>query len=331
MFELLSLALLVSIIIAGVGYVIKNIVPTATLALLGGIVLLAIPLALLLLPGDQTVIAGANLAILYLLGNFLYFAIKQKVPSRWAIVSLVAVLLFSLPLVSNAIVQLEESGAVRGATALSQESGTIVLLGRGATRANFRPTAERAGVSQIQVGALGDRIPYTAQLFRSLNQPLVIVTGGARKPRVVDRKDGKDETVNEGNDIRSLLITLAVPPEQIIVEPDGVSFVQIAEKVEKILTAPERGLPKRIVLVASAADLPIAKATFQRRGFTVAAAPTDFQVTFASGSTRRMDADTLDKITDIIPNPEALARSVKVLGHALRNLSLQLRMVARMS
>ncbi len=330
MFELLSLALLVSLLIAGVTYVIRNVIPMATLALLGGIVLLAIPLGLLLLPGDQTVIAVANLAILYLLGNFLYFAVKQKIPSTSAMVALGVLLLFSLPLVSNVMVKLEENGAVKAANILNADSGAIVLLGRGATRPNYRPTPEEPGVSQIQIGSGGDRVPYTAQLYRSLGSPLVIVTAGPRTPRVVDKKsDGKDETVNEGNDIRGLLIALGVPSDRIIVEPNGTSFAKIAEEVGKILTAPERNLRKRIILVASAADIVVAKHIFQQQQFTVAGAPTDFQVTFADKSTRRVEADTLDKISEILPSPEALARSVKVVGHALRNLSLQFRTVAR--
>jgi len=329
MFELLSLALLVALIIAGVTYVIKNVIPTATLALLGGIVLLAIPLALLLLPGDQTVVAVANLAILYLLGNFLYFAVKQKIPSTSAMVALGVLLLFSLPLVSNAMVKFEEHGAVKTANVLKPDSGEIVLLGKGSTRPNYRPTPEEPGVSQIQVAPGGDRVPYTAQLYRSLNPRVVVVTAGSRTPRVMDKtSDGKDEAVNEGNDIRGLLVNLGVPRDRIIVEPTGKNFAQIAEEVGKILTAPERGYGKRIILVALAADIEIAKTIFQQQGFTVAAAPTDFQVTFGEKSTRRVEADTLDKISGILPSPEALARSVKVFGHALRNLSLQLRSAA---
>ncbi|MCS6812649.1 MAG: YdcF family protein [Cyanobacteria bacterium] len=327
MFELLSLAILIALIISGITYLVKQVIPTATLALLGGIILVAIPIALLLLPGDQTIIAVANLALLYLIVSFLVYAYKKQVPSNAAMIALSIFLILSLPLVSDEFVKLEEQSAVGAANALSPESGSIVLLGRGSTRPNFRPTPEEPGVSQIQVSASGDRVPYTAQLYRSLNPGFVIVTGGLRTPRTIDKLgDGKEEIVNEGNDIRGLLINLGVPGDRIIVESEGIRLQTVAANVNKLLN--DRQLPKRIILVASAADMSIAKFIFQRQGLTVAGAPTDFQVTFADKSTRRIAASTEERVSKLLPNPEALARSIKVLGHALRAISLRFRIAA---
>ena len=325
MFDLLSLALLLAVVIYVIYFLVSKLIPTFTLALLGGVIVIAAPIALLLLPDDETVVTAANIVILFLIGNLLYYLYKGKVPQKSVLWALGVVLLLSLPIVSNFLVRQQEQGALQVANPPRRDESAIVLLGKGTTRPNLRPTQPVGGVSGVQISDNGERILHTLELYRSLDAPLVILSAGRRSPNIVQKVGDKDEAISESTDIRTLLTSLGIPPERIVVEPEDGTFQKSAAGVRKILT--DRGLANRIILVSSATDIELASEIFRRAGFTVTAAPTEFHTIYSSNSTRRVQGRVVENIPKLLPSPEALGRSLQLVGQVVEALRDRMRLI----
>jgi uncharacterized SAM-binding protein YcdF (DUF218 family) len=137
----------------------------------------------------------------------------------------------------------------------------IVLLSGGTQGATYpRPIVELNGA--------GDRVIYAAWLYHQGVAPHLLLTGGDIQWL------GTAETPAE--DMLIFLEMLGVPPEAIWLETESLNTYENALFSRRILE--EKGID-RIVLVTSAMHMPRSVALFEKQGFEVIPAPTDFSVT----------------------------------------------------
>jgi uncharacterized SAM-binding protein YcdF (DUF218 family) len=139
----------------------------------------------------------------------------------------------------------------------------IVVLG-GATKSANQPR------STVDLSEAGDRVIYAAQLYRQKKAPRIILSGG----RIDWRGSGSPESA----DMANVLISIGIPSEAIIQEPNSLNTYENAVNVKKILVS--RGINK-ILLVTSALHMPRSVKIFQRQGVDAIPTPTDFLVSGA--------------------------------------------------
>ena len=219
-------------------------------------------------------------------------------------------LISSLPLVPNSLYQrfIEEDAQTLVAQTADQGAGTIVLLGQGTTQPQL------PGRSQIQLTDAGNLVSYTADLYRQLGAPTVIVSAGRR----VDLPTAAGNQV-EANDIQTLLEQQGVSPGNIIIDPDGVNVRGSAVSVRNILDS--TGLANRVVLVASATQIYRATQAFEDVGVEVVPRPTNF-VTFDFP-----DASFLSRLQfqEFVPSLDGLERTTQIIDEYLTTMYYFLR------
>ncbi|MDY6938383.1 MAG: YdcF family protein [Cyanobacteriota bacterium] len=204
----------------------------------------------------------------------------------------------SLPLFPNSLYQrfIEEDAQTLITQTADQGAGTIVLLGQGTTQPQL------PGRTQIQLTDAGNLVSYTADLYRQLGAPAVIVSAGRR----IDLPTAAGNQV-EANDIQTLLEQQGVASGNIIIDPDGVNIRSSALSVANILE--NTGLPNRVVLVASATQIYRASQAFEDLGISVVPRPTNF-VTFDfpnAGFVSRL------QIQEFVPSIDGLRRTTSIL------------------
>ncbi len=148
---------------------------------------------------------------------------------------------------------------------LPQESvakaDAIVLLG-GATRASVYPR------QTTEMNEAGDRIVEAVRLYRAGAAPIILVTGGAI--------DWLGSSTPEADGMRELLEFMGVPGDVIYADAGARNTYENAVNVRAM--ADELNV-YNILLVTSAMHMPRSVAIFEKQGFTVHAAPTDFLTT----------------------------------------------------
>lgn len=180
----------------------------------------------------------------------------------------------ALAVLSVAILLVFSNGVVAGRLAATLEwrylpegnlppADAIVLLG-GSTRSDEYPRV------MTEVNEAGDRLFETVRLYREGKAPYVIVTGGAI--------DWMGSSTPEAAGMRELLEFMSVPSEAILADAAAQNTYENALQVRAI--ADEHGI-QRILLVTSALHMPRSVAIFEKQGFEVVAAPTDFFATRA--------------------------------------------------
>jgi uncharacterized SAM-binding protein YcdF (DUF218 family) len=137
----------------------------------------------------------------------------------------------------------------------------IVMLG-GATRSQTDPRPS------VDLREQGDRVLYTAQLYRQGKAPLIIISGG----RIEWMESGKPEST----DVAQLLTAdFGIPASAIVEEQNSMNTYENAVNVQKILQ--QRGIQK-FLLVTSAFHMPRSMRIFQKLAMNPIAAPTDYLV-----------------------------------------------------
>lgn len=218
------------------------------------------------------------------------------------------VLAVSLTVAAALLLLLFSNGYVAGRLAQTLEwrhlpqgdyptADAIVLLG-GSTRAEEYPRA------MTEMNEAGDRLFETARLYRAGKAPVVIVTGGAI--------GWMGSTVPEADGMRELLEFLSVPSAAILADAAAQNTYENARHVRAI--ADERGIEK-ILLVTSALHMPRSAAIFEKQGFEVVPAPTDF---FATRAEDREEEIGLSGLAySLLPDVQYLHISTKVLKEYL--------------
>lgn len=141
------------------------------------------------------------------------------------------------------------------------EAQAIVILGGGTVPAKYpRPS--------VEVDDAGDRFIYGARLYREGKAPVVLVTGN-HLPWSFAQEDATQGMVD-------LLMFMGVPEEVILREDESVNTYENALFTRQML---EPMGVNRILLVTSAMHMPRSVALFEKQGFEVIPAPTDFIIT----------------------------------------------------
>ena len=217
--------------------------------------------------------------------------ILRKRP-RWSTLLVVAVFcmlwLTGNRLVSMAVVRSLEWQYLPPTT--QPKAAVIVVLG-GGTRPLAYPRATH------EVNEAGDRLLYAASLYQNGVAPHVLVSGG------IVGVDGPALN-QEAESMGALLATMGVPASALWLETNSRNTYENAVETKKILDA--KGID-RIVLVTSAMHMPRSVAIFEKQGFTVIPAPTDYMVTQADWD-YYFAPDPAIQVFNLFPGAEAMDR-----------------------
>jgi uncharacterized SAM-binding protein YcdF (DUF218 family) len=237
-------------------------------------------ITLLLSPlGSSLLLGGAALLLL----RFVRDGVLRRVAWGLALFAFAWLWLWSMPVASEALRGRIEAAAGPRALEEVAPAEVAVVLGGGVSgpRAPLRLYPD--------LGAAADRVWYAAQLYKTGKVRRVVLSGG-----VVETGDG-----SEADAMRRFLRDLGVPAQAIVLEPESVNTRTNASFTRELLAGEGQ---RRIVLVTSALHMPRARRMFERAGFEVLAAPTDFEV-----------IDMPFTLLRLLPNAEALAGSARAL------------------
>ena len=170
----------------------------------------------------------------------------------------------------------------------------IVLLG-GGTRPQLPPRP------MSEISEAGDRMVYAARLHQEGKAPIIVATGGFI--------EFFGATVPETEAMAELLTQLGVPDAAILRESKAQNTYENGVLVRELLEP--RGI-KQILLVTSALHMPRSVAIFERQGFEVIPAPTDFLVTWGEPG-RTVEPSLGGELIRWIPTAENLDFSTRAL------------------
>jgi uncharacterized SAM-binding protein YcdF (DUF218 family) len=212
--------------------------------------------ALMVSPLGTSLFIGSIALLLLLFVRSLY---GRKLGSVLAVFSFGWLWIWSTPLVSDAFRGKIESMAGPRSVDDVASADVIVVLGGGVS--GSRPPLRL----YPDLGSASDRVWYASRLYKAGKGSRIVLSGG-----VVSTGDGSEAAA-----MRRFLLDLGVP-EKVILEEDGsVNTVSNALYTRERL---KRNGIDRIILVTSALHMPRSRRIFERTGFKVIAAPTDFEV-----------------------------------------------------
>lgn len=202
---------------------------------------------------------------------------------RWMII-LVVVLIF---LTSNRWVPaiLARSLEWRYLPPQNLPSNSMVVLLGGGTESQQYPR-------QIpEINGAGDRVLYTAKLYQTGVAETILLSGGN-----IEWSGSRSTTPAE--DMAGLLIMMGVPKDVLILQNQSQNTAEDAQFSAEILTDLN---VEEIILVTSASHMLRSVALFEKQGFTVIPAPTDFSITYDSWNSL-WSPSLQDLIIGLVPN-----------------------------
>lgn len=129
-------------------------------------------------------------------------------------------------------------------------AGVIVVLAGGST--TYRASRE---ILELPSEPSVFRVMEAVRLYRLMDDPLVIPSGGIVNPSV--------QTRSEGDVMRDTLVRLGVPPDRIVVESEALNTVDHARRLKEM---PQVGGGQPFVLVTSATHMWRAVRTLEAHG-----------------------------------------------------------------
>jgi uncharacterized SAM-binding protein YcdF (DUF218 family) len=157
---------------------------------------------------------------------------------RWLLALTLFYLLFSTPFAAERLVRMFSDEALRLNTAADAQGATAIVLLGGGSVSYGRSTADPL---VHDLGALsGLRVVEAARLYRLLNGPLVIASGGIVVPG--------EQLAPEAEVMKRALVALGVPADRIVLETASRNTRSQAIEVKPIL---QRHRIDRFVLVTS--------------------------------------------------------------------------------
>jgi uncharacterized SAM-binding protein YcdF (DUF218 family) len=155
----------------------------------------------------------------------------------------------------------------------------------------------------IEIGEAGDRILYSAHLYRNGKAPLIICAGGSGTGGIRPRSYAED--------MAELLQTLNVPQEVIILETKSENTHEHSQNLMPIFQ--QRGF-KKILLVTSAMHMTRSIGVFKKQcpGIEFIPAPTDFRCT-----EKQTITPWYRKLVAAIPTPKNLLNFSEVMHEYL--------------
>jgi len=182
----------------------------------------------------------------------------------------------------------------------------IVVLGGGTYSADYpRPT--------VEVNGAGDRIFYTLWLYQHEAADHILLSSG--------NIDWLNADNQPAEDMATLLEMMGVPAEALWLEKKSLNTYQNALYSQPILES--RNI-KRIILVTSAIHMPRSVRLFEKQGFEVIPAPTDFTVT-QSNWEQLIHPRLETLLVNLIPSADNLLLTSKAMKEYLGILVYSLR------
>jgi uncharacterized SAM-binding protein YcdF (DUF218 family) len=184
--------------------------------------------------------------------------------SRYAVLGLVVLLVFSMPVTSDFLIRCVEGWEVRRPAAEMAEADAIVVLSGMLTQA--------PGDSSInEWNESSDRFFGGVELFRAKKARLLIFTGGW-VPWMPDREP-------EGQILSELAVNMGIRPDEIAVTDRVFNTAAEAGAVAEMIDKPdEKDVRPRILLVTSAFHMRRSAMLFEKAGLEVIPYPVDFRV-----------------------------------------------------
>ena len=174
----------------------------------------------------------------------------------------------------------------------------IVLLAGGTHSAQFpRP--------MVEVNGAGDRVIYAAHLYHLGKARQIFLSGG--------RIEWMESGASPGEDMASLLEMLGVRPQDLILEDRSRNTSESAVAAWEMLSS--QGYT-HIILVTSAEHMPRSVSFFEKQGFQVIPAPTDYSITEAEWQ-RLTHPDLVTALVNLLPDVNNLAATTKALKEYL--------------
>jgi uncharacterized SAM-binding protein YcdF (DUF218 family) len=175
-----------------------------------------------------------------------------------------AILLYvlSTPIAAHLLIRPLESPYLKQA-ALPRDCSAIVVLGGAGM-----PMLSRNAFPEINKA--GDRLLYAAKLYKMSIAPRIITSGGVNVGSFT-------QNITEGEQNALILREIGVDSSAIITENRALTTAEHGPYIAAILNSLH--LPKKIVLVTSAAHMTRARAVFRKYGFTTFPAAADFEST----------------------------------------------------
>ena len=211
---------------------------------------------------------------------------------RWlAVVGLLGLWGFSLPVVANFLLAVQEGREGRVPVERLERADAVVVLGGMILEVPVAPLGEW--------GSAVDRFEAGVELWQAGKAPYLVFTGGWVPWRPTARPEGeilRERARRRGVPDPALLVTAGVGNTA----AEALAVFELLYKEQAV--AAGRGAP-RIVLVTSAFHLPRATGLFERAGLEVQGYPVDFY----------RDAATRLAPHDFLPSAEALRNSEMVL------------------
>jgi len=327
MFELLTWLLLWALILYILWYIFSKFINKVYLTWLGGLIVLAFFILAFLDPTNSTVgtIWGVLSLPLKPLGLTIFLLLSavregtKKIAANQVVAALLILFFTSTPIVAywlmaqtersaNTTVQLEGAQAANPNTVRA-----LVVLGDDTLPAD-PAYGSRMQVSDDGFGTgLASRLLYAGRLYRDQadkgNQPLVIISAGPQ-PQLSAQEAG------EARLVVNQLVNVGVPAGQVIIDPTGLSVRNSAIATERLLL--ERGFRKgvdTIILVSPSLITRRATSAFSQLGLKVIPRPTDFFAFQVQQPNER-----LIKLSDLIPNVEALALTTRAMDEYLTSI-----------
>jgi uncharacterized SAM-binding protein YcdF (DUF218 family) len=183
----------------------------------------------------------------------------------------------------------------------------IVVLGGGSRSAEYpRQIVDLSGAA--------DRTFYASWLYHQGVASEVLLTGGYI-PWMGETEGSPAENM------AFIMDMLGVPEDALILEKESLNTYENAVNTKAILNA--EGID-RIILVTSASHMPRSVGLFEKQGFEVISAPTDYTVTQADWE-QLWEPDLTTQVFNLIPNAGNLDETTKALKEYIGILIYTLR------
>ncbi len=214
------------------------------------------------------------------------FCGKKKIALWCAIAPLMILWFFSTPFIADAFVRSLEKKFDPPSS--FPKVPAIVVLG-GATQPAISPR------KYPETNVFGDRMFHAVRLAKAGYAPYIICSGGKIK-FLLDHPGSEAQTMSD-----ILQEFGGIDPASIIIEDQAQNTYENGTKIKELFE--KRGFPKEIILVTSALHMYRSVKIYQKCGFTVFPAPTDYWV----------NTGQLVKLFDLLPSADALCCSTAAL------------------
>jgi len=187
------------------------------------------------------------------------------------------------------------------------QAEAIVVLG-GALKPQMPPRP------WFDLSEASDRVLHGVRLYQLGKAPLIVFSGGH-----IDWS-GQGPQISESEDMAAFAKALNVPTSDILEDPTSLNTYENAVNVKALLQ--QRSI-NRILLVTSAIHMPRSLKIFQKQGFDVIPAPTDFLISEREAG--EVGNSLQGTILNVLPDADRIQQTTRVMKEYIGILIYRLR------